>query len=137
MTTVGAARGMVVVRYRDGRVLKGITKDFSANRSELHVFEGGDEKNKPAPVQVAELKAIFFVRSYGGDPRRSEYKLFDRSSVQARKVLVRFRDGEVLVGYTVGYDPKKQGFFVTPADPESNNERVYVINAAVSKVHCV
>ena len=107
MPIVGAARGRLVARYRDGRLLKGTTQDFSVSRSEFHVFARGDEATKALPVQVAELKAIFFVRSYEGDRDHAEYKLFDRSNVQARKVMVRFRDGEVLVGYTVGYDPKK------------------------------
>jgi len=46
---------------------------------------------------------------------------------------VTFQDGEVLVGSTLGYDPKRQGFFILPADPKSNNTRVYVVSIAVEK----
>ena len=38
-------------------------------------------------------------------------------------------DGEVLVGSTLGYDPKRQGFFIFPADPKSNNVRVYIVSS--------
>jgi hypothetical protein len=49
-------------------------------------------------------------------------------------VEVTFIDGEVLVGSTLGYDPKQQGFFIFPADPKSNNIRVYVVSSAAEKV---
>jgi hypothetical protein len=47
-----------------------------------------------------------------------------------RKIGVVFKDGEVLVGTTQGYDRSRPGFFVVPADAESNDERVYVRLAA-------
>jgi len=40
---------------------------------------------------------------------------------------VSFSDGEKLVGKTEGYNPQKLGFFVFPADPKSNNLRIFVI----------
>jgi hypothetical protein len=49
-------------------------------------------------------------------------------------VEVTFKDGEVLVGSTLGYDPNRQGFFVFPADPKGNNIRAYVVSSAVVKV---
>jgi hypothetical protein len=49
-------------------------------------------------------------------------------------VEVTFKDGEVLVGATLGYDPKRQGFFIFPADPKGNNVRVYVVSSFVEKV---
>lgn len=38
-------------------------------------------------------------------------------------------NGEVLVGSTLGYNPKGQGFFIFPADAGSNNKRVYVVSS--------
>jgi len=43
-------------------------------------------------------------------------------------------DGERLIGYTLGYDPRRPGFFLFPADPRSNNLRIIVVSAAVSAV---
>jgi hypothetical protein len=34
----------------------------------------------------------------------------------------------------MGYNKTAPGFFLVPADTESNNERVFVVNAAVSRV---
>ena len=134
MTSV---RSMIVARYVDGRVIKGVTQDFSVDRPEFHVFEEGKESAKAVTVAVADLKAVFFVKSYAGDKAHQEYKLFDRAKVKARKILVAFHDGEKLVGLTLGYNASKQGFFVTPADPDTNNQRVYVVNRAVRSIHWI
>jgi hypothetical protein len=49
-------------------------------------------------------------------------------------VEITFTDGETLVGSTLGYDPKRPGFFIFPADPESNNARVFALSKAVRLV---
>ena len=41
------------------------------------------------------------------------------------------KDGEVIVGSTTGYDPKRPGFFLFPIDPSANNVRVYVVASSV------
>ncbi|MHB8833800.1 MAG: DUF6982 domain-containing protein [Desulfobacteria bacterium] len=41
------------------------------------------------------------------------------------------KDGEVIVGTTTGYDPKRTGFFLFPIDPSANNSRVFVVTSAV------
>lgn len=134
MSTVASQVGMVVVRFNDGRTLKGITHDFGANKESFHLFEWGDESAEAIAVPVGALKAIFFVKSYEGNKGHVEQKTFDGVNVQARKIVVTFKDGEVLAGTTVGYNPKKQGFFVIPVDPDTNNTRVYVVNESVAKV---
>ena len=47
---------------------------------------------------------------------------------------VTFKDGEVLVGTTQGYQPGRPGFFLLPADPRSNNERCYIVTSATQTV---
>jgi hypothetical protein len=47
---------------------------------------------------------------------------------------VTFADGEVFGGFTTGYSKDKQGFFVIPVDPKTNNSRIYVVAAAVTKI---
>jgi hypothetical protein len=51
-----------------------------------------------------------------------------------KKVKVEFNDGEVLYGMTLGYSPHRQGFFFTPIDPESNNERIFAVLSAVKEL---
>jgi len=45
-----------------------------------------------------------------------------------------FKDGEVMVGTTYGYRPGRAGFFVVPADADSNIQRCYVLTAATQEV---
>ena len=85
-------------------------------------------------MPLAALKAAFFVKSLEGDKEHVEDMNFPDRSVQGRRVRVTFMDGETLTGSTVGYSPDRAGFFLVPADPESNNLRAFVISASVSKV---
>ena len=45
-----------------------------------------------------------------------------------------FEDGESLVGTTNSYQPGRLGFFVVPADTDSNNERWFIIASATREV---
>jgi small nuclear ribonucleoprotein (snRNP)-like protein len=125
------AGNRVVARFRDGRVVKGTTTDFSPTRDVLHVQTG----DGMVLVRHGELKALFFVRDLFGDPahRKSNQFPVDRTLV-GHPIRVEFLDGEVLVGTTVGYRPDRAGFFVAPADAAGNAERCYVIAAATRSV---
>jgi hypothetical protein len=84
---------------------------------------------------MKDLKAIFMVRDFIGDSLYKERKKYiEREKPSGKEVEVTFIDGEVLVGSTLGYNPKRQGFFIFPADPKSNNIRVYVVSSVVEKV---
>jgi hypothetical protein len=123
----------VVARYRDGKVIKGSTTDFLPTRDTFHVHpEGGGAAQV---VKHGDLKAIFFVRDFAGNPAHRDKNEFDpEKPVIGRKIRVVFTDGEVMVGTTQGYQPGRPGFFVVPADPNSNAERCYVLTAATKEV---
>lgn len=122
----------VVARFADGRIVKGTTQDFSVTRDYFHVIppEAGAA---PIRIGVRELKAVFFVKDHAGNREYNERKQFDRL-VPGRKLQVVFKDGEALVGSTTAYDAARPGFFMTPADPKSNNDRIYVVARAVRAV---
>jgi hypothetical protein len=128
----------IVVRYRDGRTLKGHTADFLPTRPSFHVvpMEAPAVAAKgTVEIQLAELKAVFFVKDFTGNNAYQETKAFAPGQrVSGRKIRVEFVDGEVLLGTTMGYQPNRPGFFLVPADPNSNNERCYVVSAAVRSV---
>jgi hypothetical protein len=126
----------VVARYRDGRLLKGSTADFQPNKDRFHLaLADAGPGAKPVEIRLAELKAVFFVRDFKGDPGRHERQLFDpRKPVQGRKLRIVFEDGESLVGTTNSYQPGRLGFFVVPADTDSNNERWFIIASATREV---
>jgi len=121
----------IVVRFEDGRVVKGHTADFLPSKPRFHVMprEGG----AACEVAVADLKAIFFVRDFDGRADHVESLKFSGSPT-GRAMEVVMADGEVLVGTTNGYEPHRQGFFLVPADPDSNNVRCYIVTRAVRSV---
>lgn len=127
----------VVARYLDGRTLKGTTADFLPARPSFHVIPNGQTGNaiQAIDVRIADLKAVFFVKDLTGDAAYNEAKIFAPDARAAgRKVQVEFKDGETIVGTTQGYQPDRPGFFVVPVDPKSNNDRCFVVMAAVKDV---
>ena len=110
-------------------------------RSQIHssfpgmVLEEQSAGAKPMEIRVPELKALFFVKSFEGDPshHRSNEPL-PGTKVVGRRIRVVFKDGEVMVGTTQGYDRSRPGFFLVPLDAAGNNERCFVVAAATKEV---
>jgi hypothetical protein len=124
---VSRSPGRVVVRYADGRVLKGYA-DFDPEQPTFPLLPPDDPDAENVEVAVADLKAVFFVRSFDGDPGHDESKdLYQSRPPDTRKVSVRFQDGEELVGHTRQLDRHRSGLFFTPLDPRSNNVRVFAV----------
>ena len=123
----------IVVRYCDGRTLKGTTQNFFPNKPVLHVNRhGGTGPGDVIEVSLEDLKAIFFVRDFTGNAKYVERKhLAPGDRPQGRLMEVTCKDGEAMVGTTTGYDPKRPGFFLFPIDPSSNNVRVFMVTSAV------
>lgn len=125
----------VVARYLDGRVLKGLTRDFSPNRVSFHVEVYGS--GEIVELRCRHLKALFFVRSLDGDSSRQDLRGFvegPAETAQGRKIAVRFRDDEFICGYTLSWSPDRDGFFMFPSDAGSNNQRIYVVTASTDEV---
>jgi len=75
------------------------------------------------------------VLDFVGHPLYKERKKYvEGEKPSGQKVEVTFIDGEVLVGSTLGFDPKRQAFLIFSADPKSNNIRVSVVSSFVEKV---
>jgi hypothetical protein len=126
----------VVARYSNGTVIKGFTQDFFPNKDRFHLMPADKRSGGTIEVFVNRLKAVFVVRDFQGNPQYNERKAFIKGvSSSSLKLEVTFADGEVLVGSTLlGYDPKRQGNFLIPADDKSNNTRVFAISSAVKSV---
>jgi hypothetical protein len=126
----------IVARYLNGKMVKGFTQDFAPNKPGFHIFPQ-DSSNPMERVEILlkDLKAVFFVRDFAGRPDYQEHKNHSKGErLPGRVVEVTFNDGEVLVGSTMGYDPKRPGFFIFPVDPQSNNARVFALSKAVRLV---
>ena len=113
--------------------MKGTTQNFFPNKPVFHVNrQGGTGPGDVIEVKLEDLKAVFFVRDFTGNPKHVERKqLAPGDRPQGRLMEVTCKDGEVIVGTTTGYDPKRPGLFLFPIDPSTNNVKVFVVTGAV------
>jgi hypothetical protein len=124
-------RNQVVARFKDGRVLKGVSHSVDPSRPSFHVQPPGEN---PTEVRFGDLKALFFVRSLDGNPAHDENLEPDPSDPRGRGasvVRLEFEDGEIIVGLTIRYPPDRPYFYLVPVDPKSNNRRMLVNRDAV------
>ncbi len=125
----------VVARYINGKRVKGFSQDFFPNKDRFHIYSSIKPSEEAGEVLIKDLKAVFFVQDFSGNYQYDERKSYmEGEKPSGRKIEVTFNDGEVLVGTTLGYDPSRPGFFLFPADPKSNNIRVFAVTTAVKKV---
>ena len=126
----------IVARFQDGRVLKGFTTDFLPAKDHFHIsLEGQPAGTKPTDIHVADLKALFFVKTFEGDPtHRKSNEPVAGGPAAGRRIRVVFKDGEVVVGTTQGYDKSRPGFFLVPVDVGGNNERCFVVVTATREI---
>jgi hypothetical protein len=124
----------VVVAFLNGARMKGCAYDFSALKESFNLLPQEDPLQRQGiKVEMKDLKAVFFVKDFGGDPEYHESPRAD-APMHGRKIEVTFLDGEKIVGRTEGYNPQKLGFFVFPADPKSNNIRIFVVTRNTRQV---
>lgn len=135
----------VVVKYLDGRILKGSTLDFDPMRDFFHldVIETNEEDGALGmrEIDISKLKAIFFVKDFAGRPdykERDEFLPGDERP--GKRLVIEFSNGEELLCLSNTYhiysrDSRyRRGFFVSPADPESNNLRIFINTATVKRI---
>lgn len=120
----------VVIKFKDGTLIKGSTTDFLPNKTCFHL---NSQNGTVDTIEVQDLKALFFVKDVEGN---KEYNESYQDVIQGggKRVKVEFNDGETIVGYVLGYSPDRQGFNMTPADLQSNNERIFVVSSATKSV---
>jgi hypothetical protein len=121
----------IVIHFIDGKINKGTTADFFPDRETFHIND--KDSNRVYEVNLKELKAVFFVKSFEGDPIYVEKLIVERVGL-GKRIRVRFKDGETMVGYTQGYAPGRMGFNFFPSDPDSNNEKAFIVNDATDAV---
>ena len=127
----------VVARLSSGLVLRGTTVDFNPDRPTLWITPDGGGRG--VEIKVADLKALFFPRAasapspaariQSGESGRGPHPERD-----GKRIVARFRDGEVMTGYALSYRPEKNGFFLFPDDPDTQHEKIFILAAATIEV---
>jgi len=109
----------VVVRLIDGNLIKGVTTDFFPGKDVFHVsVANAPAGTKPVEINIRNMKAVFFVKDLTGNPQHVKQNEFDPKHPPVGRRI----------------NPERSGFFVVPADADSNNDRCYVITAATQDI---
>jgi len=125
----------VVVRKLDKSLVRGyvdLRTYLSADGVELLEFEG-----RLVNVPLDQIKAVFFVRNFEGNPRHPERKIFhSRPRQSGLWVRMIFKDREVLEGLTPNnlLDLDPAGFYITPPDMYSNNLRIFIPRGSLAEM---
>jgi len=131
----------VILRFIDGKMLKGYIRDLKIAEEYLYLE---DESAHQLKVRLKELKAIFYVKKFEGERGHQEKKAFSGTRPSSRRVFVKFKDGETIMGNMEGEIPWEKGFFlesmkekaftIVPVDEDSNNTKILVITTSVLDV---
>lgn len=125
---------LVVARFRDGRTLKGISLNVDPAKPTFHVRT---TDRGAIEVRFIDLKALFFVKDPTGNAAHheaTEPTAGDPRLVGAKRLVIRFEDGETVVGMANRFPPRGNLFFMIPIDPKSNNLRILVNRAATTSI---
>jgi hypothetical protein len=141
MTTEGAefdplGWNRVVIRYLDGSLLKGFSRDFQPGQGTIHLWSELEPDQEPKlSVPLSRLKAVFFVRDFEGNPTPSALTSPGDSATLAagRRLNLSFADGEAILGTTTSQEDDPIGFYLTPTEGGSNNVALFVPRGAIAR----
>ena len=58
----------VVARFADGRLVKGTTLNFPPSKRQFHITVATAPVDTQFPIDIEDLKALFYVKDFSGDP---------------------------------------------------------------------
>jgi len=123
----------VVVRRFDRETLTGFVNPYSYLQSQW--VEILRQDGTVATLPYGEVKSVSFVKDFGGeeDTRRI---FLARPKLEGLWVRMIFTDGEVLDGILANnlLNWEAAGFTVTPPEPDSNNQKVFVPRQALKSM---
>jgi len=124
----------VVVHHKDGRIMKGTTIDFFPQGSVFRLTAGEISDGPTQEILVDGCKAVFFVKSLMGCEGYDEIKDFAEPVQSGKRIKAVFDDGEAMYGYTHALNFDYPGFFLFPADPNANNDRVFIVFSSLAEL---
>lgn len=126
----------LVVRYRNGRILRGVcyALNIRDNGFKLDVVDDrGVSMNRMEEVEFRDIKAVFFVHSFDGKSDTASGR--DEWTPEGQRLILQFEDGETLKAFAwKKYDNRDSRFYVVPEDRKSNNISVLVEASALTGV---
>ncbi len=126
-------KNLVVAKYINEELIKGFTRDFSTKEDIFHIVIDG-KTPQVITIELAKLKAVFFVKTTKGDSTYCSDEHGEIRKMYGKPMEVEFYDGETIRGYAQVFHPRDMGFFMFPADKNSNNERIYIVRRAARSI---
>ncbi len=130
MITKDKSLRKVVVRTRGGEAIPGFANQALIKNTLEIITNKGQEQT----FSLEDLKAVYFVKDFEGNPGYDEIKfLTEEPTGSMLWVRLKFCDGEVQEG-KITNDLElvcAPGFFLWPLDRDTNNECVYVIKSSL------
>jgi len=115
----------LIAKFMDGRIRKGYSDDFLLLNETFHMSDTPDQENQEE-ISMSDLKAVFFVDDFAGNPQYVEKKRTSRLTYH-NKISIRFHDGEEIIGYANDDYLGSDVIRIVPADPLSNNTLIFVV----------
>ncbi|HVZ19122.1 MAG TPA: hypothetical protein VG897_18535 [Terriglobales bacterium] len=145
------ARLKIVAHLRTGKLMKGyvdlpvptdntgLVTNVPISLPKQITIENSETHHKH-PVALSSLKALFFVKSFQGNPSYSEIKFFNgEPKIEGLWVQLTFADNEKTEGIVHNSIAflTEPGFLMKPPDPNSNNQAVYVLKESLTQFRVV
>lgn len=124
----------VVAHFIDHDIVKGTSMDVDPGKPVCHIQS---EDQGTVEVSLSAVKALFYVREFGGQPEYDETHDPQPGDPRLRgshQVELTFTDGEKLGCLMNRYPPNRPYFFVLPMDQRSNNIRILINREAVASM---
>ena len=132
--------GKVIVEFLSKEEKKGNILFFNINKTNFSLqVENEERKPEFQTFRIDSVKKILFLKKEEEKEPHLQTETIEQSmfaSTVAFKLIVEFKDGEVINGSTMKYNPDDKGFFVIPLNPADMSERIYVNAQAVKSVDC-
>lgn len=129
-------RQRLVVRFKDGRTEYGVCFALNPRDSGFHldkVDKSGITTGNTIQVRYADLKAVFYVKSFDG--KYDKNQRYREWAPEGNELVVEFNDGEIIRGATMQrYDPDDPRFYLVPQDPTTNNISILIERSAVKRI---
>lgn len=128
------------MKFLTGEEKAGDAMMFNLNKPAFHMqVETGEGKTETQSVRLDSVKMILFLKKEALPGSHLRTETIDQSiyaGTLAFRLRVEFRDGEVISGSTLKYDPNDKGFFLIPLNPADISERIYVNAQAIENADC-
>ncbi len=127
----------VVVEYLNGKVLAGHILAFNPKQPVFHLQTTEQGKTASVAVKTTDIKDILFLKRQDGEGPTLRFETIDQSvyaGTISYRLVVEFKDGSVIHGTAIRYEPKEPGFYVIPLSPADRSERIFVNAKAAKKV---